>query len=410
MSSGDNMPASYGELAKTDELLWSAWVDFCDQLKEAGKLVFNHDAPVNELNRASGFEYLARYLPKALDQMFNCRDPLYPQLFWLQTPTSKSFGDNPDCTYFAGWVHSDYTYRLVGNRGSVKWVNFNVGSADIEVYKKTFGHTIVNDDLITEWDGSFEIIMSQEPHEGNWLQLDPGLNRVYIRQFYGNWDTETRMSCRIERVDLDGPAPPPTAEDVARRLDETMQWLREDSEYWTKFVSYYRPWPNQFIEGTPKWMNSDAGRVRINRSFWFCHWEVEPDEALIIQVRPPRCNYWNFEFLNEWMISMDYRYRISSINGEQAVYEDDGSVVIVVSHVDPGVPNWLDCGGYTSGQIDQRWVEVFEGEEYPEFQTKLVKLGDLGASLPANVRRIDPAGRAQQVRRRKIGVDKRFPV
>jgi hypothetical protein len=407
MPTDDDRPGTFGQLAGTDDLLWSAWTNFCDQLKEAGKVVFNHDAPVNERNRAAGFEYMARYLPKALDQMFNTRDPLYPQLFWLQTPTSKSFGDNPDCTYFAGWVDGEHTYRLVGNRGSVKWVNFNVGSADVEVYKKDFGNTITNDALITNWDGSFEIIMSQEPHQGNWLKTVPGLNRIYIRQFFGNWDTETRMSLSIERVGQDGTPPPPTADDVARRLGETIEWLKEDSEYWTKFVSYYRPWPNKFIEGTPAWMQSDAGRVRINRSFWFCHWTVQPDEALIISVRPPRCTYWNFEFLNEWMISMDYRYRISSINSEQAVLEDDGTVIIVVSDTDPGVPNWLDCAGFTSGQINQRWVEA---DEYPDFETKLVKLKELDASLPDNVRRIDAAGRAQQLRRRKAGVDRRFPV
>jgi hypothetical protein len=407
VSADDDMPGTYGELAKVDELLWSAWVGFCDQLKEAGKLVFSHDAPANEENRAAGFEYLARYLPKALDQMFNCRDPLYPQLFWLQTPTSKSFGDNPDCTYFAGWVDGEHAYRLVGNRGSVKWVNFNVGSADVEVYKKDFGNTIGNDELVTNWDGSFEIIMSQEPHGGNWLRTVPGLNRIYIRQFFGNWDTETRMTMRIERVDEFGPPPPATAEDVAGRLNETVRWLREDSEYWTKFVSYYRPWPNRFIEGTPAWMNSDAGRAKLNRSFWFCHWEVEPDEALIIAVRPPRCSYWNFEFLNEWMISMDYRYRLSSINSEQAVLEEDDSLLIVVSHADPGVPNWLDCSGFTSGQIDQRWVEA---DDYPELQTQLVKLAQLESTLPANVRRISPEGRAEQLWRRKVGVDRRFPV
>ena len=230
MASDTHSVTSGAELAAVDKTLWSAWVQFCDQLLEAGKLVFDHDAPVNEQNRAAGFEYLARYLPKALDQMFNCRDPLYPQLFWLQTPTSKSFGDNPDCTYFGGWVDGDHTYRLVGNRGSVKWVNFNVGPADIEEYKRDFGSSIKNEDLITNWDGSFEIIMSQEAHEGNWLATRPGLNRVFIRQFFGNWDTETRMSLRIERLDAIGPPPPPTADDVARRLGDTIQWLREDSE------------------------------------------------------------------------------------------------------------------------------------------------------------------------------------
>ncbi len=104
---------------------------------------------------------------------------------------------------------------------------------------------------------------------------------------------------------------------------------------------------------------------------------------------------------------MDYRYRISSINSEQAVLEDDGSLTVVVSHTDPGVPNWLDCAGFTSGQINQRWVEA---DEYPVLETELVKLKDLDRSLPRAARQIDPAGRAEQLRRRKAGVDRRFPV
>lgn len=104
---------------------------------------------------------------------------------------------------------------------------------------------------------------------------------------------------------------------------------------------------------------------------------------------------------------MDYRYRISSINSEQAVLENDGTVTVVVSHADPGVPNWLDCAGFTSGQIDQRWVDA---DEAPLPQAQLVKLKNLDGALPSDVRRIDSAGRAVQIRRRKAGIDRRFPV
>ncbi len=384
------------DIEATDELLWKAWSDFCDQLKEAGRLVFEHSAPPNPLNHAAGFEYLARYIPKALDQKFNCADPLYPQLFWLQTPTSKSFGDNPDCTYLAGWVDGEHQYRLVGNRGSVKWVSFIVGPSVIN-----------NRDLVTEWDGSFSITVGPDRHEGNWLRTEPGLNRVFIRQFFGEWDTETPMRVRIERVDLDGPPPPPTADGVARRLGETIQWLREDSQMWSRFVDYYRQWPNRFVAGVPTWLGGDGGVSDLGRSLNFCHWVVEPDEALVIRVRPPECFWWNFEMNNEWHNSVDYRYRLSSLNSEQAVVERDGTVVIVLSHVDPGVPNWLDAGGYTSGEINQRWVEAVD---HPLPETALVKWDELADALGAQITTIDTAGRAEQLRRRKVGVDRRFSL
>ena len=101
-----------------------------------------------------------------------------------------------------------------------------------------------------------------------------------------------------------------------------------------------------------------ARRARSGRLLHFCYWQVQPDEALVIRVVPPRCAYWNFELGNYWMNSADYRYRLSSLNSEQAVVEDDGSVVIVVAHHDPGVPNWLDTAGHTVGLMPQRWVEA----------------------------------------------------
>lgn len=383
------------DLKVTDELLWNAWSDFCDQLKEAGQLVFKHGAPANAQNRAAGFEYLARYLPKALDQKFNCANTLYPQLFWLQTPTSKSFGDNPDCTYLAGWVDGDHTYRLVGNRGTVKWVSFVVGSS-----------TLNNKDLQSNWDGSFEITLSAKEHPGNWMRLDPGLNRIFIREFFGEWHAEEPMRIRIERVDADTPPPPPTPEDVARRLADTVQWLREDSECWSDFVNFYRDRPNRFVHGLPDSMG-DGGQADLSRMLSFCHWVVQPDEALLITVKPPDCFWWNFEMNNEWHNSVDYRYRLSSVNSEQAAINDDGTVVIVLSHTDPGVPNWLDGAGYTSGEINQRWVET---DDTPLPEARLVKLADLQAVLPAGTARIDAEGRREQLRLRKVGVDRRFPT
>jgi hypothetical protein len=382
------------EIEAADGVLWTAWSDFCDQLKDIGRLVFDHNAPVTVQNRAAGFEYLARYLPKALDQKFNCADPLYPQLFLLQTPTSKSFGDNPDCTYHAGWVDGEHTYRIVGNRGSVKWVSFIVGRSAIN-----------NRELVSEWDGAFSITVGPEKADGNWLRTEPGLNRVFIRQFFGSWDEEEPMRLRIERIDLDGPPPPPTPEDVARRLQETVTWLKEDSQQWARFVDYYRPWPNQFVAGVPDWLDSGNDRINRDRSLTFCHWVVQRDEALVIRVRPPECFWWNFEMNNEWHNSVDYRYRLSSVNSVQAVTEADGTVVVVLSHVDPGVPNWLDAAGFTSGEINQRWVEA---HDHPLPHAQLVKLDDLQPVLGPDVVRIDPAGRAEQLRRRKVGVDRRF--
>ncbi|HXR36359.1 MAG TPA: DUF1214 domain-containing protein [Candidatus Binataceae bacterium] len=388
-----------------DETLKRAWDEFCDRLKSASSIVFRATAPPTPLDRATGIQYLSRYISKALNEKFEFADPLYPQFWQLQTPTNKSFGDNPDCTYLVAAIDSEHTYRIVGNRGTVSWVSFIV-------HGRTPGSTVSainNADLKTEWDGSFEIIVSpQERAAKNFMRSGPGSVQLFTRQFFGEWDTEQPMTIRIERVgqEEDGPPPPLTPERLISGLKNAADWMIEDASRWVDWVDHYADVPNQFVRKMPAWAG-DGAQGALGRTLQFCRWHIQPDEALLMEVTPPRCSYWNFEMANYWWNSVDYRYRFSSLNGKQAVAEDDGSVRIAVSHADPGIPNWLDAGGHCIGMVNQRWVE---SEGFPTPRTTLVKVADLPRVLPAGARRITGAQRREQLRRRKIGVDRRFPV
>jgi hypothetical protein len=377
--------------------LSTAWESFCDQVKANGRLAFRENSPDTPLVRAEGVRYVARYIAKALDREVNYADPLYPQFWQYQTPTSKSFGDNPDCTYLDAAVDGAHEYRITGNRGTVAWVSFTVG-----------GYALNNRELKTEWDGSFVLDLGGPQKAGNWLKLDPGLQRVRVRQFFGDWDTEEPMRIRIERVGADGPPPPLAPQVVIEGLKNAASWMAEDSSRWPKWVDSFQENPNIFTSGTPKWVGSDGAAALLGRTLNFCGWRIEPDEALVIDVTPPaNCAYWNYELGDRWWNSVDYRYRLSSLNGHQAEVEPDGSVWTVVSHRDPGIRNWLDTGGNTQGSVNQRWVEA-DGHPIP--QARLVAFDKLDTLLPETVRRMGPEDRQEQLRRRKIGVDRRFPL
>ena len=53
-------------------------------------------------------------------------------------------------------------------------------------------------------DGEFEIILSAEPHEGNWLPLDEGATMLVVRHFFYDWEHEVPVTMSIEA--LSGPA------------------------------------------------------------------------------------------------------------------------------------------------------------------------------------------------------------
>ena len=382
--------------------LLQAWDGFCDRVKAAGRLAFRDETPDSPLVRATGVRYMARYIAKALDHEVNFADPLYPQFWLLQTPTNKSFGDNPDCTYWVAWADGAHDYRIVGNRGSVAWVSFKVGD-----------HVLHNHELKTEWDGSFVIELSATQKPGNWIRLDPGRQRVFVRQFFGVWDAEEPMRARIERLGAE-PPPPLTPQEVIDGLGAAAKWLEEDSAWWPRWVDAFLEQPNTFTAGVPAFTRPaddpgwDGHQVALGRLLNFVGWRIQPDEALVIDVKPPaEFSYWNFELGDRWWNSVDYRYRLSSLNNHQAELAADGTIWAVVSHQDPKIANWLDTGGNIEGSVNQRWVDA---KQSPLPRARLVKFAELDQVLPRELRRLSPEERREQLRRRKIGVDRRFPV
>jgi hypothetical protein len=379
-----------------DERLRATWDDFCSRLREAGEIVFRDTAPATPLDRATGLRYVARYVTKALHQKLEFDDPEHPQLWMLQTPTHKSFGDNPDCTYHVASIDGSRNYRVVGNRGSVKWVSFMV-----------MGEAVNNSDLVVEWDGGFQVSVGPDERPTNWIRTAPGPAQLMVRQFFGDWATEAPMRLRIELADDPGAPPSPLTPDrLITGLDAAIGWLIEDTNRWADWIDFYRDHPNEFVTGMPDWTSGGAEST-LGRLLHFCYWKVQPDEALVIRVVPPPCAYWNFELGNYWMNSADYRYRLSSLNSEQAVLEDDGSLVVVVSHIDPRVPNWLDTAGHTVGLMPQRWVEATES---PTPSVDLVPVEQLDELLGSTVHRISADERRRQQQLRKVGVDRRFQM
>ena len=62
--------------------------------------------------------------------------------------------------------------------------------------------------MIFDDDGNFELIASQRPHDGNWLQLGPETSQILVRQTYLNKLSEKPATLHIECLQADSPPPP----------------------------------------------------------------------------------------------------------------------------------------------------------------------------------------------------------
>lgn len=401
---------AYGDTPH-DGMLREAWERFCDDLKAAGPLVFDDPAPATALDRATGVRYLSRNIAAGLDAALEHADPLYPQFFRMMTPTRKAGGDNPDCLYLRAYIDGAQDYRITGNRGGVHYLVFSVyrdAEATPPGESAEVGR-ILGSELHSEWDGGFEIALGPgDPPAGarNWMRTTPDARHVTVRQFFGDWAAEEPIRARIERAGEDEAPPPPlTPERVARGLEAASRWVADTVSYWREWQERYRERPNAFrTSATQGTLGAAPGGV-IHHMYWV----VRPGEALLIEFTPPDCAYWELELNDYWMTSPDYRYHMAGVNCRQSPSEPDGSVRVVVSHEDPGVPNWLATGGHGEGHIGLRWMQC-DGGDPPLPEPRLVRLADLDALLPPDALRINAAGRRAQMAQRRRGVDRRFRV
>ena len=87
--------------------------------------------------------------------------------------TIKIVGENPDNHYLGASLDGKYDYRIWGTRGEAKWISFNLFSgAGFGGGGPGTGATLHEEQMHIEPDGTFELIISQREHPGNWLRSE----------------------------------------------------------------------------------------------------------------------------------------------------------------------------------------------------------------------------------------------
>ncbi len=95
-------------------------------------------------------------------------------------------------------------------------------------------------------------------------------------------------------------------------------------------------------------MTQDQGG-RVTQIYLRGRFDLAGDEALIVELRPGQCRFWNLHLANELSQTLEFMNRQIGLNGFTARADRDGAYRLVIPSTDPGVPNWLDTTGYTRG-------------------------------------------------------------
>ena len=355
-----------------------AWEEFCDTLKSAGAALTFPGAPRDPFSQAEGYRYLTRLARGGLMAFVEYADPRAPVLHRVAHETVKLGSDNPDNYYQTASIRGDFDYRITGRRNTVKYLGFGTQAGH---YGQGGGMPptgyIEAAELDIGTDGRFELIVSSRPRDGNWLPMTAESGTLIVRQTFLDRETELPAELDIERINCpdDEKRPRPlTPEQLDEGLKSASTLVAGAAMLFANWARGFQKHTNALPMFDPDVSLQAGGDPNI--VYYHSHWAVAEDEALLIETVPPECEHWNFQLNNYWMESLDYRYHTIHTNKHLAHCEEDGSVRLVVAHVDPGLPNWLETAGHASGTMCFRWIRA---KEHPQPRTRLVKLSELGA-------------------------------
>jgi hypothetical protein len=332
--------------------------------------------------------------------MFMGSNPAQPDLTPMYN-TALRLQPNPDDTYVRANLDGKGVYRLSGERGTIRLLTITLGRKSIGTTEQPGGQTAEYDldEVITfDADGNFECVLSDvRPvgHEGNWLRLPPETDMMIVRRRSYDWAKERDPRLALERLDVSPLRSRPTVEETEATLVALSEYAERHSRQWLRYQDQLRQ--RGVINKIEHHGFTELGGIRV-QVYWWGMFQLEPDEALIIETEiPDQAPYWNVQLNDEIWNTVEYRWRQSSLNGAQARIDADGKFRGVIALEDPGVPNWLDPAGHPQGTIVGRWYQC---KTNPVPQIKRVKLSEVLGHLPASTPRVTPDEREAALRAR----------
>jgi hypothetical protein len=377
--------------------LSAAWTHLLGRLERAAQVVHSDPASANTTDLASGMRHLLVLLAAGVDEALSFDPDPVLSVQRASTDDLITWGmECPDCLYTRAALRGGESYRLFGNRGTARYV----GLQTMDGIASTANELV--DELEVDADGNFEVILSTDEHDGNWMKISGVSPTLTVRHFFYDWDNEVPSALRIERlgdsVTRDTSPVSPDAV-VSRQLVALGDFVHDNLEFFLQFGG--APPVNGFL---PPIDRTAMGAAAENKPV-IGRWKLDPDEALILEVEPPEGVYWSFSIGNPWWETIHYGRHQSSLNAHQATVDSDGRVRVVLCERDPGVANWLDTAGHSNGAMILRCVRTTTA---PTPEARVVPFDDIASALPADTKRVTPLERAAVLQRRRRAVHERF--
>jgi hypothetical protein len=155
-----------------------AWRGYLDALEWARRFIFTREFCDRTEVREAANHFLMQVQAASYNWVMAPRVD-YPRFYLgIYEPMVWNWAlPSPDFRYRWAFIDGTQTYRIWGRRGDARFLDIqllpSIGSVEKDAFRKLPTASYPVDQMHLEADGSFEIIASPEPHDGNWIRLDP---------------------------------------------------------------------------------------------------------------------------------------------------------------------------------------------------------------------------------------------
>lgn len=380
------------------------WADYIRPFVSMGDEMLSllHD-PGDCRERHELYEFIFSQLASAYVMLFYA-DPARPDWWPLYSHVFDAFWPNPDTIYYCAVVDSAGTYRLSGSRGRVPLVDIQLGGGRF-VTEGTIGDGGVGvvqsslslDALALDAEGRFEVIVSPgrpQGYKGDWIRMTPGTTYFLLRQFGYDWSDQP-VQVSIERLD----ASPRGGRAGATQLRKKLEQLSIATRTWINAVYTLARRDRARSEQAGDFVLVDWLASGLSgQDYHAFAFDLADDEVAVVESAVPgKSAYWMYQVVRDSWRAINPLKHQSSLNAAQAHLDKDGKFRAVVSGTDPGVPNWLDTGGYDRGMVYARFHDC---DDAPLPRARIVRKAALHEVLPVDTPRVSPQEREASLRER----------
>jgi hypothetical protein len=318
---------------------------------------------------------------------------------------------------FLNSPNPDETYNLlsVGNQTEVVTIDPAPGTEEVTFVPMSGTgassdfHPLSVDNLsqfTPNANGTYTIDLSPTEQPGNWVDTD-GAQSLLIRDDVGDWAVP-HDDISVQLADQPAFTLPILSDD---QISSTLTQIGADLPIENGGFTLYGL--QSAIDSVPdnifapfrlSTTSVGGGPILPGQISGIGHFDLQPDQALIVQVPNFEATYSAIQIDNDWTQTSAYATVEGSLNNTDTFQDPDGYTYYVIGDQNPGVANFIDDSDLQDGAIIMR-IQGLDGSIPATPTTEVVPIADVSQYLPADTPEVTPAEYTADLQERLFSYD-----